>query len=37
MRGIDVLLDEICLIQRLPKRVDAAAEARKSGGRSRGY
>lgn len=29
LRGVDVLIDEICLIQRLPPRVDAAAEARK--------
>jgi chromate reductase len=36
LRGVDVLLDEICLMQHLPKRVDAAAEARKKGGRPRG-
>jgi chromate reductase len=32
MRGVDVLLDEVCLMQGLPKRVDAAAEERKKGG-----
>lgn len=36
LRGVDVLLDEICLMQHLPKRVDPAAEARKSGPRPRG-
>ena len=36
LRGVDVLLDEICLFQQLPKRVDPAAEARKSGPRTRG-
>ena len=36
LRGVDVLLDEICLFQHLPKRVDAAAEARKRGRQPRG-
>jgi chromate reductase, NAD(P)H dehydrogenase (quinone) len=36
LRGVDVLLDEICLMQQLPKRVDAAAEERKKGGRAKG-
>jgi chromate reductase len=36
MRGVDVLIDEICLMQHLPKRVDAAAEERKKGGKPRG-
>lgn len=36
LRGVDVLLDEICLMQHLPKRVDPAAEARKSFPRPRG-
>jgi chromate reductase len=36
MRGVDTLIDEITLIQRLPKRVDAAAEARKQGARPKG-
>lgn len=36
LRGVDVLLDEICLFQGLPKRVDPAAEARKLGPRPRG-
>ena len=31
MRGVDTMLDEICLFQGLPKRVDAAAEERKRG------
>lgn len=35
LRGVDVLIDEICLIQRLPPRVDAAAEARKKAGKVR--
>lgn len=36
MRGVDTMLDEICLFQGLPKRVDAAAEERKKGGKPRG-
>ncbi len=32
MRGVDVLIDEVGLVQRLPQRVDAAAEERKKGG-----
>jgi len=36
LRGVDVLLDEICLMQQLPKRMDPAAEARKSAPRPRG-
>jgi chromate reductase, NAD(P)H dehydrogenase (quinone) len=36
LRGVDVLIDEICLMQHLPKRVDAAAEERKKGGRPKG-
>lgn len=36
LRGVDVLIDEICLMQHLPKRVDAAAEKRKLGGKPRG-
>jgi chromate reductase len=36
LRGVDVLLDEICLMQQLPKRMDPAAEERKKGGRPRG-
>ena len=32
MRGVDTMIDEICLFQSLPKRVDAAAEERKKGG-----
>lgn len=36
LRGVDVLLEEICLFQGLPKRVDPAAEARKSGPRPKG-
>jgi chromate reductase len=36
LRGVDLLIDEICLMQGLPKRVDAAAEARKITGRPRG-
>ena len=35
LRGVDVLIDEICLIQRLPPRADAAAEARKKAGKVR--
>ena len=35
LRGVDVLIDEICLIQRLPPRIDAAAEARKKAGKVR--
>jgi chromate reductase len=33
LRGVDVLMDEICLIQRLPPRIDGAAEARKKAGK----
>ena len=36
MRGVDTMLDEICLYQGLPKRNDPAAEARKAGGKVRG-
>jgi chromate reductase, NAD(P)H dehydrogenase (quinone) len=36
LRGVDVLIYEICLMQHLPKRVDAAAEERKKGGRPKG-
>lgn len=36
LRGVDVLLDEICLFQHLPQRMDAAAEARKRGPQPRG-
>jgi chromate reductase len=36
LRGVDVLIDEICLMQRLPPRRDAAAEERKAGGKVRG-
>ena len=36
LRGVDVLLDEICLMQNLPKRVDPAAEKRKAAPRPRG-
>jgi chromate reductase, NAD(P)H dehydrogenase (quinone) len=35
LRAVDVLLDEICLIERRPPRVDAAAEARKKAGKVR--
>ena len=35
LRGVDVLIDEICLIQRLPPRVDPAAEVRKKAGKVR--
>ena len=35
LRGVDVLIDEICLIQRLPPRNDPAAEARKKAGKVR--
>jgi chromate reductase len=35
LRAVDVLIDEICLIQRLPLRVDAAAEARKKASKIR--
>jgi chromate reductase, NAD(P)H dehydrogenase (quinone) len=36
MRGVDTMLDEICLFQGLPKRNDPAAEKRKSGPRPKG-
>jgi chromate reductase, NAD(P)H dehydrogenase (quinone) len=36
LRGVDPMLDEICFFQRLPARMDPAAEARKSGPRPRG-
>ena len=36
MRGVDTMLDEICLFQRLPMRNDPAAEARKAGPRPKG-
>jgi chromate reductase len=36
MRGVDTMLDEICLFQGLPKRNDPAAEARKAGPTARG-
>ncbi|MEA2951937.1 MAG: hypothetical protein QOJ96_1457 [Alphaproteobacteria bacterium] len=36
MRAVDVLIDEICMIQRRPPRTDAAAEARKRAPRVRG-
>ncbi len=36
MRGVDTMIDEICLFQRLPQRVDAAADARKKFGRTKG-
>jgi chromate reductase len=36
LRGVDTLLDEICFYQRLPQRIDSAAEARKSGPRPKG-
>jgi chromate reductase len=36
MRAVDVLLDEICLIQHRPARVDPAAKARKNAPRPRG-
>ena len=36
LRGVDTMLEEICLFQGLPKRVDAAAEARKAGPRPKG-
>jgi chromate reductase, NAD(P)H dehydrogenase (quinone) len=36
LRGVDTMAEEICLFQGLPKRVDAAAEARKAGPRPKG-
>jgi chromate reductase, NAD(P)H dehydrogenase (quinone) len=36
LRGVDTMLEEICLFQGLPKRVDAAAEERKMGGKPKG-
>jgi hypothetical protein len=36
LRGVDTMLDEICFYQRLPQRIDPAAEARKSGPRPKG-
>ena len=36
LRGVDTMLDEICLFQHLPKRVDPAAEKRKLGAKPRG-
>jgi chromate reductase len=36
MRAVDVLIDEICMIQGRPPRVDPAAEARKKAPRVRG-
>jgi chromate reductase len=36
MRAVDVLIDEICLVQQRPPRVDPAAEARKKAPRVRG-
>ncbi len=33
MRAVDVLIDEICLIQRRPPRLDPAAEARRTAGK----
>jgi len=36
MRGVDTMLDEICLFQGLPKRNDPAAEKRKSGPQPKG-
>jgi chromate reductase len=36
MRGVDTMLDEICLFQGLPKRIDTAAEARKAFPRPKG-
>jgi chromate reductase, NAD(P)H dehydrogenase (quinone) len=36
MRGVDTMIDEICLFQRLPPRVDAAADARKKFPRTKG-
>ena len=35
LRAVDVLIDEICLVRRLPPRIDAAAEARKKAGKVR--
>jgi chromate reductase len=35
MRAVDTLIDEICLVQHLPPRVDPAAEARKKAPRVR--
>jgi chromate reductase len=35
LRGVDALIDEICLVQRLPPRVDADAETRKKAGKVR--
>jgi chromate reductase len=36
MRAVDVLIDEICLVQRRSERIDPAAEARKKAPRVRG-
>lgn len=36
LRGVDALIDEICLMQRLAPRMDAAAETRKAQPRPRG-
>jgi chromate reductase len=35
MRAVDVLIEEICMVQRLPPHIDPAAEARKKAGKVR--